>query len=129
MSRESEFQDLFSKAHAAGMAALLTTVPATMRLVGTDSDGVMKVIVVPDGPCGFAWVSIKPATAPFAKWLKATGKARGGNCSGGSGLSYWVSEGSQSYEKKRRYARAFADVLKAANLAGVKSIYADGRLD
>jgi hypothetical protein len=42
-----------------------------------------------------------------------------------SGLMIWVSEGNQSYDRKRAYAEAYARVL---NEAGIKA-YANSRLD
>ena len=42
-----------------------------------------------------------------------------------SGLSVWVSEGGQSMERKEAYARAYADVLRAAGIEA----YAGSRMD
>lgn len=131
MKTPKEFSELFSKAHSAGMAALLTTVPTPMIvrpgdicLNGVPVSG--ETYYVPDGVCGFAWVEVYPGNCTFANWLKKAGKARKQYP---SGVCIWVSEGDQSMEKKERYARAFAAVLVAANIPGVKGIYANSRMD
>lgn len=122
------WQKVWDKAHAAGMAALEAHTPTPMAVqqhenMADDSSPVVRNYLVKGGVCGFAWIKVKPATQPFARWLKgtvpSTDRAYGG------GYNIWVREGGQSYERKMAYASAFARVL---NEHGVKA-YANGRLD
>lgn len=129
--KEREFSELYHRAHAAGMAALLVKVPTPMivRRDAVQVNGEPALdgdYFVPQGPCGFAWIEVYPGNCSFANWLKKNGKARKKYQ---GGVSIWVSEGEQSVELKEAYARAFAAVLKAANIPGVKGIYANSRLD
>lgn len=122
----TDFQMIYEKAMAAGKAAAEAKVPTPMHVVQTAGFGgpiVKRYEPVMDGVCGFAWVKVKPATQPFAKWLKATGKVRGAAYGGGYDL--WISDYNQSMERKEAHARAMA---KALNEAGIKA-YADSRMD
>jgi hypothetical protein len=129
MKNEAMYSDLYHKAHSAGMAALVTTVPTPMVVVEANWDGSEKQdgqrFFESDGMCGFAWIEVLPGNCSFANWLKKAGKGRKGYP---SGVHIWVREGGQSIERKERYAQAFAEVLKAANLPGV-SVYPNSRLD
>lgn len=87
-----------------------------------DNSAVIQQWVVPDGPCGFSNIIVKPGTSSFAKWLKKEGLA---DKSYYGGVSIWVGEYNQSYQKKDCYARAFAKVL---NEAGITA-YVNSRLD
>ena len=82
-----------------------------------------KKYFVPEGPCGFAWVNIKPARGGFVAWLKKSGIGRLDSYYGG--WTIWVGDFGQSYERKMAYAGAFAEVLQKH---GIKA-YANGRLD
>ena len=42
------------------------------------------------------------------------------------GISIWISEHGQSYERKRKHAAAMAEVLRKY---GISNVYADSRLD
>lgn len=82
--------------------------------------------VCTEGLCGFAWVTIKPATTPFARWLKKQESDdyrihRG--CYGG--LELWPSLHTQSIARKKAWADAVAKRLKAADVNAV----AGDRLD
>jgi hypothetical protein len=81
---------------------------------------------VPQGVCGFAWISVRPGNCGFAHWLKKQGLSKGRAY--GGGVQIWVSQYGQSYELKMAYAQAAADVLKA-ELGGKVRVYASGRLD
>jgi hypothetical protein len=78
---------------------------------------------VPDGVCGFAWVTVSPGNSSFAKWLVKNGYA---SKAYGGGVSHWVSAFGQSMERKEAYARAMADVLR--NELGVNA-YPGSRMD
>ena len=77
---------------------------------------------VPEGPCGFAWITVKPANAPFARYLTSTRRAEKAY---EGGVKVWVSAYNQSHDRKAAYARAFARVLVEA---GVRAV-AGSRLD
>ena len=129
-ARDDEFQALWDKAHAAGAEALAACTPTPMIVgspstpLGNDVDPTQKTYFVEGGACGFAWVKVRPATCAFARWMKRTGKVRGGAAYRG-GYDIWISAGGQSIARKEAYARALADVLRAAGITA----YADSRLD
>ena len=109
-----EFQQLWDEALAAGQTAMEATLPTPMVVVQhsnmmDDTSPVEKQWLVPDGVCGFAWISIKPATSPFARWLKDKGYAKHDAYYGG--ITYWVHQGNQSMELKENFAHAMAKVL------------------
>lgn len=97
---------IYSEAHAAGLKAVseLTIEP----MVVVDSRTKQKWII-DDGPCGFAWVIIKPAHCQFAKYLRERKLAHKHDK---PGLMMWIGDFNQSMEKKSAYAKAFANVLK-----------------
>jgi hypothetical protein len=111
---EAGFEELFNRAHSAGMLAGMSIKPRAMVVgspstpFGNEIDRTQPVYVVEDGVCGFAWVVVKPGTSPFARWLKKT--ERGSKHYYG-GISIWVSHFNQSMQKKEAYARRFAEVL------------------
>lgn len=122
------FQDLLNKAYAEGRKAGLECSPATM-IVGEAKGPLSKEIdyskpvhIVDDGACGFAWVKIRPATTPFARWLKKNGYARPAY---NGGLDIWISDFNQSVDRKYAMACAMAKVFQEAGITA----YADSRLD
>ena len=110
-----EFAKLYAKAHEAGCKAGDAHVPQPMYIRG--------YAPIADGLCGIAWINVKPGTSAFARWLKATGKARTDSYEGG--VCIWVTDYNQSFAKKRAYANAFAQVLQEA---GIRAM-ANARLD
>lgn len=125
----AEMTELYEKAHIAGIEALEAATPTAM-IVGHEKgfmsgriDYSKPTYHVAEGPCGFAWILVKPGTSRFARWLKANGLARSDSYYGG--VSIWVRHGGQSIERKEAYARAFADVIRDA---GIKS-FAMSRMD
>jgi hypothetical protein len=124
--RDAEFQSLHDKAHAAGMAAGEAAVPAVMHLVERenpfdDSSRVVQRYVEPEGPCGFAWINIRPGNSPFAIWAKKQGRPGRPDWelarkSYYGGVDIWVSEFGQSMQRKEAYARAYAEVLREAGI-------------
>lgn len=75
-----------------------------------DSSPVKKSWFVEQGVCGFVWVNLKPATSSFCRFLqkKAPGWKRDSYY---GGLTYWVFQFGQSYEKKVAFARELAKAL------------------
>jgi hypothetical protein len=133
MVEKGGWKALYERADKAGQEAADRKVPQPM-LVGTpttpfgnDIDPTKRVYFVRGGLCGFATVTIKPATGGFVKWLK------------GRGIGYKAYYGgwavpcnprtapdlAQAVEIKEAYARAFAEVLRDAGI----NVYVDVRLD
>lgn len=102
---KDQFAEIYKEARDAGVAAMNTCRPR------------------PDGPCGFAWISIHPGSSSFARWLVKHNRAR--KSYGETGVRIWVSEGNQSMQKKEAYAVAFAKVLQSYGITA----YAGSRLD
>ena len=77
-----------------------------------------------DLPCGFAWVTVKPASGPFINWCKKN--SLGSNAYKG-GWQFWspVSWLGQNVHVQEQGAKAFAKVLVEAGLNAV----ADSRWD
>ena len=124
-----DYKGMVAKARAAGLAAVKDCVPIPMVVVqradplNDNSPVVKQYAPVMDGPCGFAWVNVKPGNSAFAKYLKAEGLARSDSYEGG--VTMWVSEFNQSMAKKEAYAYAFSEVLRAE---GIRA-YANSRMD
>lgn len=126
-TREFEFVKIFHEAHLAGQVAAVAHAPRPMVVVQhrdafDDNSEVVQQWQVNDGVCGFAWIRITPGTCSAARFGT---KHCGFTKHYGGGVSKWVSEFGQSYEKKMKYAEAYASVL---NQYGIKS-HAGGRLD
>lgn len=120
------FQTLLETAYQAGRKAGADCAPHPMLVATAGADGRIDyskpIYHVDDGACGFAWVKIRPATTPFARWLKKNGYARS---SWAGGLDIWISEFGQSVDRKYAMARAMANVLTEAGVTA----YADSRMD
>jgi len=58
------------------------------------------------GPCGFAWIMVKPGTSSFARWLVRTGHAVPGRYFGGANIP--VVDYGQCLRAKRAYVHGFA---------------------
>lgn len=123
----SDFADLATRAHLAGMEAGNAAAPVPMvvgspsTVFGNDIDPRQPSYFVADGVCGFAWVKFKGST-PFGRWAKKIGIAR---ASYPKGMQINVRAFGQSMQRKEAYAQAYAKVLQDA---GVEA-YADSRMD
>jgi hypothetical protein len=113
------FQDIIDKADKAGKDAVNKLQVNPMVVENTQTG---KQWFVADGACGFAWVSIHPATSSFARWLKKQGI---GSKAYSGGLQIWIHDYNQSIQKKSEYASAYAEVLRDS---GYKA-YSGSRLD
>lgn len=125
--RDQAFADLFARADAAGRAAAEATRPTPMvvqqhRDVLDDASPVVQEWVVPSGVCGFAWVTIHPATSAAARYAK---KHLGARTAYRGGMEIWVAAYGQSMELKEAYAHAYARVLRDAGLKA----YSGSRMD
>jgi hypothetical protein len=124
-----DFETLYARAHTAGITAA-TNAKVRPMVVGSpksifsdELDETKPTYFVDDGVCGFAEIIVKPGNSRFANWLKAQKIAEKRYY--GSGISIWVSNFGQSYQRKIEYARAFAEVLRQENI----DARATGRLD
>ena len=121
------FEKLHYAAHTAGLAAgrAATTAPMIVgtaaSIVGNAIDYSQPTYVVPDGVCGFAWVSMKGNTS-YARWARVNGIGRKGYP---GGMQIPVREFGQSMQRKEAYAAAYANVLRATGI----DCYADSRMD
>ena len=123
-----DWRSIYDAAHKAGMEAGNKCVPEPMIVqqhvnMMDDNSPVAKQWVVDSGVCGFAWINVKPGNCAFANWCRKNNLGRTDSYYGG--LTIWVGEFGQSYERKQQYADAFAKVLREN---GIKA-YSDGRLD
>lgn len=101
-------------------------VPQPVRFYPAGTDPDVTGETVEDGLCGFAWVRIAPATSKFARWLKTLETDKFRLHKGyPSGLEIWPANVSQSWERKKAWAKAFAEVLAEY---GIKA-YPGDRLD
>ena len=105
------FSSVLHEATAAGYAAGTSVEVQPMRVYQSDLTGrqLGPIETVADGPCGFAWVQIKPANKRFSKWLKEAGYA---DSSYEGGLTYWISAHGQSYTRKYAHAQAMVKVFE-----------------
>lgn len=118
---------IYNAANAAGRAAVVALKVTPMVVTQhsnplDDSSAIRKAYFVEDGPCGFAYVTIKPANSRFAKFMVVNGLARKAY---GGGVTMSVRDYNQSLQKKEAYAYAFAKVLQDN---GIKA-YAESRMD
>jgi len=124
-----DFQDLYERAHQAGMnaGAVVKVQPMVVgqakSLFSNEIDDTKPTHFVEDGVCGFAEIIVKPGNSRFANWLKKNNI--GSTRYYGGGVSVWVSQFGQSYTRKMEYARAFADVLRNEDINAMPT----GRLD
>lgn len=123
----ANFAKIVKEADAAGKAAVASMAPIEPMIVAehdnplNDASAVKKAWVVPDGPCGFAWIHFAGNSA-FGKWAKKAGIARSDYP---KGLCVWVGAYNQSIAKKEVYAAAYAGVL---NKHGIDA-YSMSRMD
>ena len=112
---ETAYQTALAEGYEAGMLA------GTQDIVATQ-DGV--VVSEPFPICGFANLNIRPGNGAFARWLK---KEKLAEKSYQGGVSIYIHEFGQSYDRKLAMARAMEKCL--LRLTDCDRIYAQGRLD
>jgi hypothetical protein len=116
--KNDQFKAIFEEARQAGLAAGQAITPRPM-IVTRDSMSIVtssgqrpildRDYVVPDGPCGFAWVVIRPGNSPAANYAKKNLNAHKHYY---GGMEIWVSDFGQSMARKEAYAEAYAEVLR-----------------
>lgn len=124
---DTYFKMVFDDAEVAAFEAAKNCVPVPMTVYSADLWGnrLGPNEHVSEGVCGFAWVTLKPATSAFARWLKKHNHARSGTY-GGLEISMGKYAGfSQSMERKEAAARAFAKVLQENGF----QCYSESRMD
>jgi hypothetical protein len=119
--KKDNWQELWDRAYAAGIAAAEATNPTPMVVSQhanplDDSSPVTRQYFVPQGACGFAWIIIRPGNSKFANWIKKNHLGRPDSYYGG--VNIWIGEHSQSHAKKYAHACAMAKVF---NDAGIKA--------
>jgi hypothetical protein len=126
--RYAKFEAVYAAAAAAGRKAGEAASPVPM--VVSEADGLSnrpapggKSWHVPEGACGFAWVTVSPGNCSFARWLAKQKLARKGYY---GGMEIWVSAFGQSVERKEACAAAMAATFQSE--LGVTA-YAGSRLD
>jgi hypothetical protein len=72
-------------------------------------DEAAKLLPEWTGPCGFAWIIVKPGTSSFARWLIRTGHAVPDRYFGGANIP--VMDYGQCLRTKRAYVLGFATEL------------------
>lgn len=132
--RYTAFEALWDRAQKAGREAAESAVPSPM--VVYEADGLSDrpkpggdAWYVSEGVCGFAWILVRPGNSSFAHWLKKQGLATKAYY---GGVSHWIGQYGQSYERKMAHAQAAAQVLREGlegmGMGNVK-VYGQGRLD
>lgn len=132
----AKMSDLYQRAYDAGMQAGQNACPTPMVVAQRadmldDSSPIVKVYEpVMDGVCGFGWVTVLSGNSRTANWLKKNFPKKWGKAYEG-GVRMYVHEFNQSYERKMKFAHAFADVLEngLAELDPKVRVYSGGRLD
>ena len=119
VAQYNDFEALFNRANRKGYAEAEAITPPAMQVYDPSRGLAWHVS---EGPCGFAWVTVKPANSAFGRWLLKNGHARKGYY---GGAEIWISAHGQSMARKEAHARAMAEVFEAA---GFKA-YAGSRMD
>lgn len=129
--RDTFFRAAWDKAVAAGRAAAEAATPTPM--VVYEADGLTdrpkpggKSWYVPQGPCGFAWVTVRPGNSAFANWLKRNDLARKAY---GGGVQHTVFGYGQSVTLKSAFADAVAASLRESLGLDFGQCYSGSRLD
>ena len=116
MPTRIDFIGWWQEAMQAGLKAggVITPTPMVVqqhRNMLDDGSPVVQQWHVPEGVCGFAWVNVRPGTSAFAKWLKEQRLAKTDSYYGG--VTVWIDQYGQSYQRKAAHAGAMAKVLSA----------------
>ena len=116
--READYQRIYQEAYEAGRQAGNGHAPQPMTVIDKQT---AQQWYVSEGMCGFAWIIVKDRK--FGNWLVKNGYGR--RDSYNHGVNIWISEYSQSYERKVEHARAMAHVFDKNMIR----CYAGSRLD
>lgn len=120
MTKKEQAVLIWEEAKAAAEAAAQAAVPTPILVgspttpLGSDIDFTRQVWHVPQGLCGFAWVTIKPARGALVTLLKSLGIGYKGYYGGWQISAFDLSAtagATQSVEIKEAAVRAAAKVL------------------
>ncbi|MEQ1929824.1 MAG: hypothetical protein ABL957_04720 [Parvularculaceae bacterium] len=100
LSGDDRWAAIFERASSAATAAARAFIPTPMKFVGFD--------IEMEGACGHAWLRIPDARRGFVRWVVKNGHA-GKHYKGGAQI--FADVASQSLDRKKAYAMAFAAVL------------------
>ena len=114
LSGDARWAAIFKLADDAGRMAHDQSVPTPMRVVGYP--------VIMDGMCGGAYIRVPDARRDFARWLLKNGHAWRGHL---PGAMRYFSSNTQSVDRARAYAEAFAGVLCANGVECSVTTYLD----
>ena len=95
------WEEVFRVAADAGQIAAASAVPTPMSVQGFG--------IEMEGPCGNAWIRVQDARRGFAKWAIKSGRAYRHYR---SGAQIFADVSSQSVDRAKNYANAFATVLR-----------------
>lgn len=115
---ETSFENIWRQAESAGLTSSKTCTLTPMHVQETNAFGEpTKEWTVEEGVCGFGWVTLRPATSKFAKWLKLQPRTSDHLAPSydrfDGGIKVWVTlNGSQSMQRKLVYAKGMAAVLR-----------------
>jgi hypothetical protein len=101
LSNDARWAAIYERAVTAGESAAQAAPPSPMIIHGYGTEW--------EGLCGYGWVHLPNARHPMAKWLLKTKNGRRAN----PGVSIWSTAMTQSLDRNRAWAEAFAKVLQA----------------
>jgi hypothetical protein len=105
LAGDKRWEAIFALACEAGESAALACVPRPLKVVGYP--------VEMEGNCGCAYVRVPNARTGFARWRKMAGHASSHHR---SGVCFYSVTESQSAERAKAYAEAFAKVLRRTGI-------------
>lgn len=114
-AKVEKWAKIHAEAHEAGVRAANQAKPVPMIVEQhsnqlDDSSPVVQRWVVEGGPCGFAWIVVRPGNCSFARWAKKNVPLTAKHYYGG--MSIWCPLGTQSMAIKENYCRAYANILQ-----------------
>ena len=130
-TRYARFERAYQEAAAAAYSASLAAKPTPMVVV--EADGLSdqpkpggKRYFVPEGACGFAWVTTAKGNSSFSRWVS---KAHGARAAYRGGVTvFWCPGGStQSIERQSVAAEAACCVL--SQMIPEEKFYTGSRMD
>ena len=132
--RYSNYDAIWTAADKAGRDAAAARTPTPMVVQQhdnpmDDSSPVARSWYVPQGVCGFAWVTIRPGNSSFARYAA---KHHGARKAYYGGVEVWVHAYGQSMELKEAYAEGFARSAQAGLTAAgdtTTKVYSGSRMD
>jgi hypothetical protein len=114
-TRNETFTATWRDANLAAHVAVQALDVKPMTVIGHNpATGDRIAYHVPDGVCGFAYVTIRPATSAFVQWLKGRGI---GHKAYRGGWEISIPHYSQSMQRKEEHARVVSEYLITHGIA------------